>query len=356
MSRLRVPAAGLRPADVAVLAYAAGSGALVAIGAAGIEGWPWLLAGRLVLVVGVFALARAAVRTPGVAATPGSAPALAHEAASSGHDPGGTTVTILQAVYPLLVCPLFFWEAPRLAEALWEGREWWMEAVLAGWDQALFGGPSIPAAFDLPDPAGEILWLFYFTYYPLVAAGLVLAWRGPRGRGGVRPSASYEPVMTAAVLGFLGAYALFPLLPARAPIHVVDAVAPASGGVFGAAVGWVQSWGGVTGSAFPSAHVSAAWAIVIALAPDRPRAASVLGVVAAGMTVACVYTPYHWAADVAAGLALGLVAGVAGRRLVPAATLTRPPAARRPRPGSPRPARSSRRPRSGRSTRAAGRP
>lgn len=316
MSRLRGPTAGpppagghrrtagLRPTDGAVLAYATFSGAVVAIGAPDIDGWPWLLAGRAALVVAVFALAGAVSR-----GTP---------------DRAATAVTLLRSLYPLLVCPLFFWEAPRLAEALWEGREWWMEAVLAGWDQALFGGPSIPAAFDLPDPAGEILWLLYFTYYPLVAAGLVLAWRGPRGRGGVHPSESYEPVMTAAVLGFLGAYALFPLLPARAPIHVVDAVAPASGGVFGAAVGWVQSWGGVTGSAFPSAHVSAAWAIVVALAPDRPRAASALGFVAAGMTLACVYTPYHWAADVAAGLALGLLAGVAGRRLVPSRRANRP--------------------------------
>lgn len=288
---------GLRPADLAVAAYAVVSAGVVAVGAP--EGWPALLAARALLIGGVLALARLHRRS----------------ARAAGPVPDG--IRILRALYPLLVCPLFFWETPRLAGALWEGREWWFEPVLAGWDRALFGGPSVPAAFDLPNPAGEALWLLYFAYYPLVAAGLVLAWRGPEGEGGIVPSRAYEAVMTAALLGFLGAYVMFPFLPARAPIHVVGGVPAASGGVFGALVGWVQRWGGVTGSAFPSAHVSAAWAIVVALSPVRPRFATFLGVVAIGMTAACVYTPYHWSADVVAGLALGLVAGAAGRWLVP---------------------------------------
>ena len=309
MSGSGFPRTRLRPADLAVVAYAVVSGVVVAIGAPEIEAWPWLLAARAVLIAGVVVLAGVARRAEPVDPEP----------APDRGDPGATAVRLVRASYPLLVCPLFFWEAPRLADALWEGREWWLEPALAGLDRTLFGAASTPAAFDLPGLAGEILWLFYFAYYPLVAAGLLLAWRGPDGTGVLRPSRSFEPVMTATLLGFLGAYVLFPFLPARAPIHAVDAVAPASGGVFGAAVGWVQSWGGVTGSAFPSAHVSAAWAIVVSLHPDRPRAATLLAVVAAGMTVACVYTPYHWAADAVAGLLLGILAGWLGRTLVVAA-------------------------------------
>lgn len=309
-------APGIRPVDAAVLAYAAVTGAVVlGAGAVG-PGVPHavgLLAARAGLAAFIVALAKAP-------------PSSARRAA--------------RALYPLLVCPLFFWEAPGLAGALWAGSPWWFEARLEAVDVALFGGPSTPAAFSVPSGVAEVLWLFYFAYYPLVAGGLVAAWRGPGPSGpaggdapegrsrpatphaerpatrGPIPSAAFEPVLTAAVLGFLGAYAAFPFLPARAPIHAVAGVAPAAGGVFGAAVGWVQTWGGVTGGAFPSAHVSASWAIVVALAPYRRRAGRLLGVVAAGMTAACVYTPYHWVADVGAGLLLGIVAGVAGRRLV----------------------------------------
>lgn len=287
----RVP--GLRPVDLAVLAYAVVSGVVVV--ASRVSGAPGLLAGRIVLVAGVAALARRADRS--------RSPALER----------------IRALYPLLVCPLFFWEAPRLTAAAWEGRGWWLEPTLAAWDAALFGGPSTPATFDLPAAAGETLWALYFAYYPLVAAGLILAWLGPErrpDRPGSLPSPAFEPVLTATVLGFLAAYALFPFLPARAPIHALEGVRPASGGVFGSAVGWVQSWGGVTGSAFPSAHVSAAWAVALGLAPARPRAGGALALVAAGMTVACVWTPYHWAADVAGGLALGVAAGIAGPRWV----------------------------------------
>lgn len=303
---------GLRPVDVAILAYAALTGAVIAL--AGVPGAPWLLSARLALAAGLVALARIA-------------PPARFRAGA-----GGAVVSLARSLYPLLVCPLFFWEAPRLTAAVWDGRAWWLESTLANVDAALFGAPSTPAAFDLPPAAGEALWALYFAYYPIVAAGLLLAWADPaRRRGGLGagsalsagpgarvalPSSAFEPVMTATVLGFLGAYALFPFLPARAPIHAVEGALPASGGAFGAAVGWVQSWGGVTGSAFPSAHVSAAWAVALALARHRRRAGIVLAVVSAGMTAACVYTPYHWAADVVAGLTLGIAAGVAGPRWV----------------------------------------
>jgi undecaprenyl-diphosphatase len=207
------------------------------------------------------------------------------------------------------VIPHFFWEAPRFAQAL-HASPWAFEGRLLAWDRALFGAASTPEAFGLPPAAAEILWLLYFAYYPIVGLGLLLAWTAPR------PAPAWEPVLTATALGFLAAYALFPLFPARAPIHALAGVEPAAGGVFGALVGWIQGWGGVTGSAFPSAHVSAAWAVSLSLARYRPCVGRVLGLLSAGMTVACVWTPYHWGADVAAGLALGLGAAIAARRLV----------------------------------------
>lgn len=262
---------GWRVVDVALAAYAVLTGGVIAIGAPGVTGWPWLLLARLALLAGIVVLARR----------------------------GGPP--LLRELLPLALLPLLFWEAPLFANALWE-RAWWLEAWLLAWDRALFGAVSTPAAFGVPGWGAELLWALYFAYYPIVGGGLLLAALDRR---------AWRPTATAAVLGFLGAFALFPFFPARAPVHAVAVAEPAAGFAFARVVVWIQGWGGVTGSAFPSAHVSAAWAIVMGLAPWRPRAALLLGITSAGMTAACVWSPYHWAADALAGLSVGLLAGTA---------------------------------------------
>ncbi|HUP19679.1 MAG TPA: phosphatase PAP2 family protein [Gemmatimonadota bacterium] len=275
----------MRPVDWAIVAYSALSAAVIVVGAPELPAWEWMLGARAVLVAGVVALSRAR----------------------------GSAVDLVRNIYPIAVVPQFFWGAPRFAGALY-GEPWAFESTLWAWDRALFGAATTPEAFPLPMPAAELLWALYFAYYPIVAGGLLAA-RSVGRRPGERFGPAWPPVLTAATLGFLGAFALFPFFPARAPIHALPDVAPAAGPVFGALVAWVQSWGGIVGGAFPSAHVAAAWAVSLSLARVRPRAGRTLTLLAAGMTVACVWTPYHWAGDVAAGLIIGLVAGLASGRV-----------------------------------------
>ena len=68
----------------------------------------------------------------------------------------------------------------------------------------------------------------------------------------------------------------------------------------------------VSGGCFPSAHVSGTWALTFGLYFANRKAAAVMGLVAVGLSVACVYLRYHHAVDVFAGLAVAAVAGVIG--------------------------------------------
>jgi membrane-associated phospholipid phosphatase len=68
----------------------------------------------------------------------------------------------------------------------------------------------------------------------------------------------------------------------------------------------------VSGGCFPSAHVSGTWALTFGLAFSRPKTAFWFGLFALGLSVACVYTRYHHAVDVFAGLTVGAVAAATG--------------------------------------------
>jgi membrane-associated phospholipid phosphatase len=68
----------------------------------------------------------------------------------------------------------------------------------------------------------------------------------------------------------------------------------------------------VSGGCFPSAHVSGTWALTFGLYSTHRKAALLMGLLALGLSVACVYTRYHHAVDVFAGFAVAAVAGVIG--------------------------------------------
>ena len=67
-----------------------------------------------------------------------------------------------------------------------------------------------------------------------------------------------------------------------------------------------------SGGCFPSAHVSGTWALTFGLALSRPKSAFWFGLLALGLSVACVYTRYHHAVDVFAGVAVAAVAAAIG--------------------------------------------
>jgi len=87
---------------------------------------------------------------------------------------------------------------------------------------------------------------------------------------------------------------------------------PFGGWVFTRAIELIIAGAAVSGGCFPSAHVSGAWALTFGLYATDRRAALWFGLVAVGLSVACVYTRYHHAVDVLAGLTVATVAAMIG--------------------------------------------
>lgn len=224
---------------------------------------------------------------------------------------------VLRYGYPLLAVFLFFEEIPRLVEALHGSPPWGFETTLLGWERAFFGGSPAPGTASIV--GAEIVHGLYSGYYALLAGGLPFAWlAGRKGPAGVRPGPAFAPALAGVVLAFLLSFALFLILPARAPRHLPglgDPSAVIDGVAFVPFVRWIQELGGIEGGAFPSAHVAAVWGLVGGLSARRPRAASYLALVALAVTMATPLTPYHHGMDAVAGVAVGLLAAAFARRL-----------------------------------------
>lgn len=290
--------------DRAFAAYAAVSSLYVLAAAPALDGWIWHLAARLALIATIALLPpRGATWEGPLPGEPGWRRA------------GRRVLAVARHAWPLPAALGFFEETPALLAALWGPPPWWFERALVGLDRALFGAaPAAILARWSPPAVVEAMSALYFAYYPILGGGLAIAWLA-RGRGRP-PGPAFEPAVTGMSLGFLASFLLFPLLPARGPWHLpaVAGLPPLAGGFFTRVMARIQGLGGIVGGAFPSAHVAAAWGLVVGMGGRLRRWATVLGALAAGMSVACVWLRYHHPADVVAGLGIGVLAGALARR------------------------------------------
>jgi membrane-associated phospholipid phosphatase len=157
----------------------------------------------------------------------------------------------------------------------------------------------------------------YFAYYPLLISGIVVAWKGAT-RGDERPGAGFHRVFTGMMLGFFLSYVWYPFLPARGPWEhpaVMSSLRPFGGWAFTRIIEVIIRHAAVSGGCFPSAHVSGTWALTFGLYATRHKAARWFGLVALGLSVACVYTRYHHGVDVLAGFTVGAIGAATGYRL-----------------------------------------
>ena len=229
-----------------------------------------------------------------------------------------TIARFLRYTYAALLLTPFFEEVALTVNAVTPESPYWFESHLIAADRWLFG--ATPAA--LLSGAGnsavdELMHGFYLSYYVLITAGIVVAWRGP-ARPATTPGRGFQTAFTVMMLGFFLSFVCYPFLPARGPWEhpaLVEGLRPFEGRVFTRAIELIIAGAAVSGGCFPSAHVSGTWALTFGLFPYHRRAALVFGVMAVGLSVACVYTRYHHALDVCAGLAVAIVAALAGRRI-----------------------------------------
>ena len=224
----------------------------------------------------------------------------------------------LRYTYPALLLTPFFEEVALTVNAVTPDQPYWFEPYLIGADRALFGGtPSAMLSQGGNVVLDEIMHGFYLSYYFVITAGIVLAWRGPV-RGRPAPGAGFHAAFTSMVLGFILSFVWYPFLPARGPWEhaaLVEGLRPFEGWVFTPAIEMIIAGAAVSGGCLPSAHVSGSWALTFGLYPHHRRAARWFAVAALGLSVACVYTRYHHALDVVAGMTVAAVAACAGSRI-----------------------------------------
>jgi membrane-associated phospholipid phosphatase len=225
-------------------------------------------------------------------------------------------VRFFRYTYPALLLTLFFEEVSLTVNAAAAGAPYWFEAYLYDADRMLFGGvPAVMLSQAGNAVLDEVMHGFHFSYYILIIGGILIAWNGDR-RGDNTPGRGFQTAMTCMMLGFFLSYVWYPFLPARGPWEHPDVMAGLrsfdSGWIFTPLLKLIMAGAAVSGGCFPSAHVSGTWALTFGLYARDRQAAVVMGLIAVGLSVACVYLRYHHAVDVFAGVAVAAVAGVIG--------------------------------------------
>lgn len=291
--------------DWAVVLYATFV-ALVAVVWA-VPQWPYILVGHAALIIALLLLPPrgAAWEEPCVDESPWRSSAR-------------RTVRFFRYTYPALLLTLFFEEASLTVNAAAAGAPYWFEHYLYDADRLLFGGvPAVMLSQAGNAILDEVMHGFHFSYYILIIGGIIIAWNGERSDR--TPGRGFQTTMTCMMLGFFLSYMWYPFLPARGPWEHPDVMAGVrsfgGGWIFTPVLKLIMAGAAVSGACFPSAHVSGTWALTFGLFAANRRAAIVMGLVAMGLSVACVYLRFHHAVDVLAGFAVAAVAGVIGYAL-----------------------------------------
>lgn len=291
--------------DWAIAGYAAFVAVVAAVWTA--PRWPVLVAGHVALVSGMLLLPHRGAAWEEPRVTDASWLTTVRSVAR-----------FLRYTYPGLLLTPFFEEVSLTVNAVAPATPFWFERYLFDADRALFGGIPAVMLSQAGNPLlDEIMHAFHFSYFLIIIGGIVIAWNGGRW-GGCTPARGFETAMTCTMIGFFLSYVWYPFLPARGPWEhpeVMEGLRPFGGWVFTRALNLIMAGAAVSGGCFPSAHVSGTWAMTVGLYAVNRKASLWLGVLAVGLSVACVYTRYHHAVDVLAGIAVAAIAAAIGYRL-----------------------------------------
>lgn len=244
-----------------------------------LQGWSWLLLAHLLIFVLIIL-----VRTPGL---------------------GGIGRSIAE-LYPLILLVGLYSEldvlnAGRVAH----------DAVIQHWEAALFGGQP---SRDWWRSAPSLFWSLilhgaYLAYYPILV--LPAFWFAAH-----RQLLALRRFVFSVMMAFVACYLFFIFMPVAGPYYAF--ARPTGPFVQTLTARWVYdalAQGSSFGAAFPSSHVAATVAALLAGWRSSRRLGALLLVPTLLLLVAVVYCQMHYAVDALTGLAIGVLAGEAGRRL-----------------------------------------
>jgi len=204
---------------------------------------------------------------------------------------------------PLAYVLTLYWMPAHLTRAV----DRHAQQRLAGIDRAWALG-LINTAARAPRWVVEVLELAYLFCYPLLPAGfLVVALSTASDRG-------VEAYWTAVTLAAALSYGWLPWVRTHPPRHTEEAI-PGPRSAVRRLNDLVLHRASVQLNTFPSGHAATATAAAMAVATDVPQAGLVFFPMVVLIGLACVVRRYHFLADVAVGVVVGVVAYSAARGL-----------------------------------------
>jgi membrane-associated phospholipid phosphatase len=269
--------------DLLLAGYLVGLSAVIVARGPASDGHPWLLLSHL-----LFGVLLAAFRRLPETARVGRA---------------------LHLLYPLLLLGGFYAAIGVLNDGRGVEAILRNDAIVQRWEAALSGGqPSRDWIRDAPSVFWSgVLHLAYLAYYPLLLLpALILALRGDW--------AGAERVVFAMMLAFVACYAAFVLFPVAGPNYAFPHPTGPVREVWSARLVYgVLEGGSSVGAAFPSSHVAATLATMLAAWFSWPALGRTMVVPFALLVVAVVYCQMHYVVDAVSGLGVGVGAWAGGR-------------------------------------------
>lgn len=215
--------------------------------------------------------------------------------------PERTVARFLRLLLPVLLTPLFYTELQTLNQLVSPG---YLDADVQAWEAALFGSQlSVEAARAAPWTwLSEPLHLGYFSYYFVVPAAAVGAFRAAGDEG-------LERFAVTVGLAFFVCYLCFAVFPVAGPRYLFPRIGgpPADGPMY-AVVHAVLEAGSSKGTAFPSSHVAAACAAVLAVRRETRSWFRLLLPFVVLLTAGTVYGRFHYGVDALAGIVVAALA------------------------------------------------
>lgn len=282
-----------RPGDHLLAAYLAATAALAAATGAGTG----LLIGAVhaLAIVGLAAMAgrggaRGAAPAAGIARPGGERIARGHH-----------LLRFTRVFLPVVLTPLLYTELETLGQLVAPG---YLDATVQGWEAALFGEQlSLTAARRFPQTwLSELLHFGYISYYFVVPGAAIAVYRS----GGRRALARLTLTVGTA---FFVCYLCFAVFPVAGPRYEFARIrGPGADGVLFGLVHGVLEAGSAKGTAFPSSHVAAAVAALLAARRDARSWYRISLVPVVLLVIGTVYGRFHYAVDALAGLVVAFAA------------------------------------------------
>lgn len=221
-------------------------------------------------------------------------------------EPANNVGAFFHDFYPIMLLLAFYGAIGIITMRLDAADIYARDAVVQRWEQAIFGSQ---VSYEWIRRAPSLFWsgllhLGYLSYFPVLVFGPLVLWlRG--NRDGARRTVLHT------MIAFVPCYLAFVLFPVAGPNWIFPEPTGAVRDVWSARIVYDALEASSFGTAFPSSHVAATGAVVLATLHEWRAWGLTLMVPAVLLVIGTVYCQMHYGVDVLAGfVVLGGVAWV----------------------------------------------